>query len=563
MKIAIACDHESFQLKEALIPYLKSLGHSVRDFGSHSPRPCDYPDYALEAAKAVSSDDCDKGIVLCATGVGASIAANKVTGIRCALANDVDTAKSSRQYQDANMLALGAAVVDQTTAFAIVEAWLTTPFSNDDEHQNRIDKIMESEKQKEKKLTDEINQLKKHRCKNKRTPYRPKHFGIINKAINMVLIAVLVVALCLVPVANFVTNMANPRLLVEALFDSGFFESDPDGATETPETTEPDVADSGSGEPAVASSKSFGKGYTSKLDGEGSTLPGVGGAGSIGGTDPGALDIDSILSSLQGLVDAGLIDEETLNTSLGEGVEVDMEKVGTGLLESELAKELAAEYVGSIMDSAMDPEAESTFTEEKVREIMDKHMDELTEIVNNSLPEGHEIPKDVVQGAVSGALDAALPSVMESLPDTSEAAQTLINDNPMIGSVLKALKFITSGALRAIVLLVVLVLCIVIAVFRLPGLYGLTLIGISGIVAGITCCGLHLLCDTTSLVNALVAGAGEMGAVFAPLLNILGGLADDFYVSAIVFSFLGICLVLGTTILRGVFGRLFHAIFAD
>ena len=83
MKIAIACDHESFQLKEALIPYLKSLGHSVRDFGSHSPRPCDYPDYALEAAKAVSSDDCDKGIVLCATGVGASIAANKVTGRCC------------------------------------------------------------------------------------------------------------------------------------------------------------------------------------------------------------------------------------------------------------------------------------------------------------------------------------------------------------------------------------------------------------------------------------------------------------------------------------------------
>ena len=194
---------------------------------------------------------------------------------------------------------------------------------------------------------------------------------------------------------------------------------------------------------------------------------------------------------------------------------------------------------------------------------MDKHMDELTEIVNNSLPEGQEIPKEVIQGAVSGALDAALPSVMESLPDTSEAAQTLMNNNPMIGTVLKALKFITSGALRAIVLLVVLALCIVIAVFRLPGLYGLTLIGTSSIIAGITCCGLYLLFDTSSLINALVAGAGAMGAIFAPLLNIIGGLASDFYVSAIVFSFLGICLVVGTTIMRGVFGRLFHRIFAD
>jgi hypothetical protein len=357
--------------------------------------------------------------------------------------------------------------------------------------------------------------------------------------------------------------MANPRLLVETLFDSGFFEGNLGGSTETPGASEPDATDPGSEEPAVASSKSFGKGYTSKLDGEGSTLPGVGGVDSVGGIDPSALDIDSILSSLQGLVDAGLIDEETLNAGLGEGVEVDMEKVGTGLLESELAKELAAEYVGSIMDSAMDPEAESTFTEEKVKEIMNKHMDELTEIVNSSLPEGQEIPKEVIQGAVSGALDAALPSVMESLPDTSEAAQTLMNNNPMIGTVLKALKFITSGALRAIVLLVVLVLCIVIAVFRLPGLYGLTLIGTSGIIAGITCCGLYLLFDTASLINALVAGAGAMGAIFAPLLNIIGGLASDFYVSAIVFSFLGICLVVGTTILRGVFGRLFHRIFAD
>ena len=572
MKIAIACDHESFQLKEALIPYLKSLGHSVRDFGSHSPRPCDYPDYALEAAKAVSSDDCDKGIVLCATGVGASIAANKVTGIRCALANDVDTAKSSRQYQDANMLALGATVVDQTTAFAIVEAWLTTPFSNDDEHQNRIDKIMDSEKQKEKKLTDEINQLKKHRCKNKRTPYRPRYFGILNKAINAVLCIILTLALLFIPLTDFISDLADPRALVNALFESGIFDGvtkDPANAPDTtdPDTTDPDTTDPDTTDPdaTVASTKHFGGGYgyTAKLDGEEPLPP------SIGGMDTSSPGFASLIESLKDLVDSGLIDEDVLNENLGEGVEIDSGKVLKDLEDSEFVKELVGEFTSSVYESALDPEAESTFTEEKVKEIMNNHIGELTTIVNNNLPEGVQLTEDVVQNAVSASLDAALPNIMDVVSDVTSSATESLREDPMMGYVIKALKFIRSGALRAIVLLIIVALCIVIAVFRLPGLYGLTTIGMSSIFAGMTCGGLHLLFGTSSIITPLlnnlggVGGAIDLGAIGNVLVPFVDSLANSFYISAIVFSFLGICLVLGTTILRGVFGRLFHAIFAD
>ncbi len=567
MKIAIACDHESFQLKEALIPYLKKLGHSVSDFGSHSPRPCDYPDYALEAAKAVSSDDCDKGIVLCATGVGASIAANKVKGIRCALANDVSTAKSSRQYQDANMLALGATVVDQTTAFAIVEAWLTTPFSNEDEHQSRIDKIMDSEKKKEKKLTDEINQLKKHRCKKQRTPYRPKYFGILNKAINGILCIILALALLFIPLTEFISDLADPRVLVNALFESGIFEGVIKDPADIPDATDPDTTDPDATDPdtTVASTKHFGGsyGYTAKLDGEEPLPP------SIDGTDTSSPGFASLIESLKDLVNSGLIDEEVLNENLGKGVEIDSGKVLKDLEDSEFAKELVGEFVTSVYESALDPEAESTFTEEKVKEIMNNHIGELTTIVNNNLPEGVQLTEDVVQNAVSVALDAALPNVMDVVSDITSTATESLREDPMMGYVIKALNFIRSGALRAVVLLIIIALCIVIAVFRLPGLYGLTTIGISSIFAGMACGCLQLLFGTASIITPLLnnlggaGGAIDLGAIGNVLVPFVDSLANNFYISAIVFTFLGICLVVGTTIMRGVFGRLFHRIFAD
>lgn len=146
MKIAIGCDHGAFALKTLLVSHLENKGHTVVDFGTHSQDSCDYPDFAAAAAKAVACGECDRGIVLCTTGIGVSIAANKVNGIRCALLSDVDTARLTRLHNDTNMMALGAALVEQSLALSIVDTWLDTPFSNDDRHQRRIDKVMALEK---------------------------------------------------------------------------------------------------------------------------------------------------------------------------------------------------------------------------------------------------------------------------------------------------------------------------------------------------------------------------------------------------------------------------------
>ena len=114
----------------------------MKDFGTYTEDSCDYPDFAGAAAKAVASGECDKGIVLCTTGIGVSISANKIDGIRCALLSDVWSAKMTRLHNDTNMMALGAGVVSQTLAFQIVDTWLSTPFSGVERHQRRIDKMM-------------------------------------------------------------------------------------------------------------------------------------------------------------------------------------------------------------------------------------------------------------------------------------------------------------------------------------------------------------------------------------------------------------------------------------
>ena len=142
MKIALGCDHGALALKNALIPHLESKGYEVKDFGTYTLDSCDYPDFAGAAAKAVAGGECDKGIVLCTTGIGVSISANKVKGIRCALLSDVMSARMTREHNDTNMMAIGAAVVGQMLAFEIVDTWLGTEFSQGERHQRRIDKMM-------------------------------------------------------------------------------------------------------------------------------------------------------------------------------------------------------------------------------------------------------------------------------------------------------------------------------------------------------------------------------------------------------------------------------------
>ncbi len=146
MKIAIGCDHGAYELKTSLISHLEENGYAVVDFGTNSLDSCDYTDFAAAAARAVAAGECDRGIVLCTTGIGVSIAANKINGIRCALLHDVATARMTRSHNDTNMMALGAALVDPALALEIVDIWLTTPFSGEARHQRRIDKVMELEK---------------------------------------------------------------------------------------------------------------------------------------------------------------------------------------------------------------------------------------------------------------------------------------------------------------------------------------------------------------------------------------------------------------------------------
>ena len=146
MKIAIACDHGALALKNKMVSHLENKGYEVKDFGTHTLDSCDYPDFAAPAAKAVAAGQCDKGVVLCTTGIGVSITANKVDGIRCALLSDVMSARMTREHNDTNMMAIGAGVVGEMLALEILDTWLGTEFSHNERHQRRIDKVMALEK---------------------------------------------------------------------------------------------------------------------------------------------------------------------------------------------------------------------------------------------------------------------------------------------------------------------------------------------------------------------------------------------------------------------------------
>lgn len=140
MKLALGCDHGGLELKEAVKAHLEERGYEVLDCGTFTKESCDYPDFGRAAAEAVASGECERGIVICTTGIGISIAANKVRGIRCALLSDLMSAELTRRHNDTNMMALGAAVVGQMLALRIVDTWLDTPFEGG-RHQRRVDKI--------------------------------------------------------------------------------------------------------------------------------------------------------------------------------------------------------------------------------------------------------------------------------------------------------------------------------------------------------------------------------------------------------------------------------------
>ena len=145
MKVAIACDHGGLDLKRAAVGYLKEHGYEVVDFGTNEAKSCDYPDFALPAAEAVASGACERGVVICGTGIGVSMVANKVKGIRCAHCHDTFSAKYTRLHNDANMLAFGQRVIGEGLMLEILETFLTTGFEGG-RHQTRVDKITEIEK---------------------------------------------------------------------------------------------------------------------------------------------------------------------------------------------------------------------------------------------------------------------------------------------------------------------------------------------------------------------------------------------------------------------------------
>lgn len=142
MKIAIASDHAGFTYKEKIKQYLIRAGHQVRDFGTASPEPVDYPDFIRPAAQAVACGDCERGIVLGGSGNGEAMVANRIKGVRCAVCWNAETARLARQHNDANLLSLGQRMMDAEDALTIVDTWLRTPFEGG-RHLPRLRKIDE------------------------------------------------------------------------------------------------------------------------------------------------------------------------------------------------------------------------------------------------------------------------------------------------------------------------------------------------------------------------------------------------------------------------------------
>ncbi len=144
MIVALGSDHGGYGLKQELMEHLKNRGIEFKDYGCYDSKSCDYPVYAKKVAEAVVSGKCDKGILICGTGIGISIAANKIKGIRAALCHDTFSAQATREHNDANILAMGARVVGPGLALKIADTFLDTEFSNDERHIRRINLIENS-----------------------------------------------------------------------------------------------------------------------------------------------------------------------------------------------------------------------------------------------------------------------------------------------------------------------------------------------------------------------------------------------------------------------------------
>lgn len=141
--IALGCDHGGYELMQEIMKYLDEKGYAYKNYGTYSTDSVDYPVYGRTVGEAVAKGECEKGILVCGTGIGISIAANKVPGVRAALCTDCFMAEATREHNDANVLALGGRVVGTGLALKIVETFLTTPFSNDERHIRRIAQIEE------------------------------------------------------------------------------------------------------------------------------------------------------------------------------------------------------------------------------------------------------------------------------------------------------------------------------------------------------------------------------------------------------------------------------------
>lgn len=147
MKIAIGCDHGAFEYKEEIKKMLEEEGHTVMDCGTDSTESCDYPIYGKAVGQAVANNEVDKGIVICGTGIGISIAANKIKGVRCSLCTDTTMARLTREHNDSNVLAMGARIIGIEVAKDIVHTYLETPFSNGPRHVKRLEMLSEIEKE--------------------------------------------------------------------------------------------------------------------------------------------------------------------------------------------------------------------------------------------------------------------------------------------------------------------------------------------------------------------------------------------------------------------------------
>lgn len=139
--IAIGSDHGGFALKQALMKHLEARGLAFKDYGTYTEASCDYPVYAKAVANAVANGECERGIIICGTGIGVSITANKIPGIRAALCGDCFSAEATRQHNDANILCMGARVTGEGLALKIADIFLDTPFSEDERHKRRISMI--------------------------------------------------------------------------------------------------------------------------------------------------------------------------------------------------------------------------------------------------------------------------------------------------------------------------------------------------------------------------------------------------------------------------------------